>query len=86
MNPFKIVVHVPPFLHGSLKQRLWRSRTQPPSVNVTLGTPETTGQKHSPIASHSESITSFPSGRGLALGQSQLAQSFPENLPTQSQM
>lgn len=23
MNPFKIVTHVPPFLHGSLKQRLW---------------------------------------------------------------
>lgn len=23
MNPFEIVTHVPPFLHGSLKQRLW---------------------------------------------------------------
>ena len=23
MNPFKVVTHVPPFLHGSLKQRLW---------------------------------------------------------------
>lgn len=23
MNPFKIFTHVPPFLHGSLKQRLW---------------------------------------------------------------
>lgn len=23
MNPYKVVTHVPPFLHGSLKQRLW---------------------------------------------------------------
>lgn len=23
MNPYKVFTHVPPFLHGSLKQRLW---------------------------------------------------------------
>ena len=38
MNPYKVVTHVPPFLHGSLKQRLWPEfQEQKLSVSLVSG-------------------------------------------------